>query len=368
MFDGSTGGNPPNPLGKKKEPPKDNKEWHHQQELILKNWGEVSACYRYMHYKSYQKFKAMSMRFTLPIIIISTVTGTANFAQETFPDEWRGYVPLCIGALNLFAAILTTVLQFLKANELLESHRVSSISYGKLARDITLELSLPIKERNYGGGVMVEKSRSEYDRLIEQSPPVPKDVLKKFDRKFPVSKQKAGEAFTRPEILSINVIKPFDSAKEQQLTTGVASIFKSKLANQKRNMVQEKVKEIQENKRKERIADVSTKAAVIAAQENTDAVTSSTIASRNSVIEEIEALKGRSIVSALKKISPKVTAVPPNTNDETEEAILKDSIEKITEQPTEKIEVVINEPPPEDEEDDGDDGEEEERDEGVGKL
>ena len=63
--------------------------------------------------------------------------------------------------------------------------------------------------------------------------------------------------------------------------------------------------------------------------------------------------------------------------------LLKDSIEKITEQPTEKIEVVINEPPPEDEEstkitgeerdegddgDDGDDGEEEERDEGVGKL
>ena len=128
------------------------------------------------------------MRFTLPIIVISTITGTANFAQETFPDAWRTYVPLCIGALNLFAAILTTVLQFLKANELLESHRVSSISYGKLSRDITLELSLPIAERNYAGSVMVDKSRSEYPYQLFQmmNPPNVFPPSMKLSKRKPV--------------------------------------------------------------------------------------------------------------------------------------------------------------------------------------
>lgn len=206
------------PPGKKQEP----KKWHSQQELILKSWGESSSCYRYLHFKAYLKFKSSSMKFTLPIIIISTITGTANFAQETFPDSIREYVPLGIGGLNLFAAILTTVLQFLKVNELLEAHRVASISYGKLARDIKLELSLPRSERHHHGDNMITRCSGEYDRLIEQSPPVPKDILSVFEKQF-----KNTDDFDKPEITTIVPIKLFDSVKEAALTKGVANVFKN---------------------------------------------------------------------------------------------------------------------------------------------
>lgn len=210
----------------KKDTPK-SKAWHIQQEKILKDWGESSSCYRYMHFKAYQKYKSTSMAFTLPIIIISTLTGTANFAQETFPEDWRSVVPLGIGGLNLIAAIMTTVLQFLKANELMEGHRVASISYGKLSRTIKLELALPIYERSLGGMDMIDRCRTEYDRLIEQSPPVPKDVLKKFDQKFPSDKEK----FTRPEISEIEEIELFDSVKETKAVANVASMFKKKMSD-----------------------------------------------------------------------------------------------------------------------------------------
>ena len=206
---------------------KKERSWHLQQEKILKDWGEASSCYRYMHFMAYQKFKSTSMSFTLPIIIISTFTGTANFAQETFPVSWQQYVPLGIGGLNLLAAILTTVLQFLKANELMEAHRVASISYGKLSRYIKLEMALPIYERGHDGHDMVERCKTEYDRLIEQSPPIPKDVLKKFDKKFPADQEK----FTRPEISEIDEIELFDSIKENNALGNVASMFKKKLSS-----------------------------------------------------------------------------------------------------------------------------------------
>ena len=206
------------PPGKKQEP----KKWHSQQEMILKSWGESSSCYRYLHFKAYLKFKTSSMKYTLPIIIISTITGTANFAQETFPDSIREYVPLGIGGLNLFAAILTTVLQFLKVNELMEAHRVASISYGKLARDIKLELSLPRSERHHHGDNMITRCSGEYDRLIEQSPPVPKEILKFFEKQF-----KNSSDFEKPEITTITPITLFDSVKEAALTKGVASVFKN---------------------------------------------------------------------------------------------------------------------------------------------
>jgi hypothetical protein len=174
--------------GKKKKTPR---VWHEQHEKILKDWGEACSCYRLMHFKAYQINKVWSMGFTLPVIIISTITGTANFAQSTFPSSWAIYVPSVIGAFNLFAAIMTTVAQFLKVTELMESHRVTSIQYGKLARKIRLELALPRLDRAQHGDNMVEICRAEYDRLIEQSPPVSKEVILKFEKQYPPTKVSA---------------------------------------------------------------------------------------------------------------------------------------------------------------------------------
>lgn len=130
---------------------KEKKLWHPQQEKILKTWGEASACYRYMNNQAFLMYKKSSMRYTLPIIVISTVTGTANFAQSTFPNGMRPLVPLAIGSMNIITAIMTTVMQFLKINELMEGHRAASIQYGKLSRTIRLELSLPLEERSQTG-------------------------------------------------------------------------------------------------------------------------------------------------------------------------------------------------------------------------
>lgn len=198
------------------------KVWHKQQEHILKNWGEMCACYRYLHYRSYQKFKKQSMAFTIPIIIISTITGTANFAQETFPHSMRAYVPAGIGTLNLIAAIMTTIAQFLKVSELMESHRVCSVHYGKLSRNIRLELTLPLQERTHDGSNMIEICRSEFDRLIEQSPPIPGDVLRKFEKKM----DEDGGTYTTPEILGVHSIIPYNGHREIELMKKTVEKFK----------------------------------------------------------------------------------------------------------------------------------------------
>lgn len=204
--------------------------WHKQQEEVLRKWGETAACYRWLHYKSYQKFKKLSFRFSLPIIIISTVTGTASFAHETFPPGWRDYVPLVIGAFNLFGGILSTIQQFMKVNELLESHRVSSIQYGKLSRLIRLELSLPVADRTYGGKDMLEMCKLEYDRLIEQSPPIQGDILRIFENEFPEknSELETHLSFHRPEILHIHPIEPFDSVEENNVISNVVEHMKKR--------------------------------------------------------------------------------------------------------------------------------------------
>ena len=190
------------------------KIWHPQQEKILKAWGEAAACYRYMHYQAYCSYKNLSMKFTIPLIIVSTVTGTANFAQETFPPSVQPFVPSAIGGLNLITAIATTIMQFLKINELMEGHRVASVQYGKVSRTIRLELTLPLSERTQNGTNMIENMRTEYDRLIEQSPNVPKKTLESFEREFPDD-----NAFFKPEIMHIQPIQPFKAIEENKVIT-----------------------------------------------------------------------------------------------------------------------------------------------------
>uniref|UniRef100_A0A6C0JX54 SMODS and SLOG-associating 2TM effector domain-containing protein n=1 Tax=viral metagenome TaxID=1070528 RepID=A0A6C0JX54_9ZZZZ len=184
------------------------KLWYPQQEKILKTWGEASACYRYMNYRAFNKFKKLSMRFTLPVIVLSTITGTANFAQEQFPASIRPIVPSIIGGMNLIAGLIATIMQFLKINELMESHRVASMQYGKLSRTIRLELTLPLDERAMDGRDMIEQCRAEYDRLIEQSPPVPSDILIDFEKEFGKSN------IFKPEIMHIQPIDPYQAITE----------------------------------------------------------------------------------------------------------------------------------------------------------
>ena len=180
--------------------PKTIPKWHSQQELILKKWSEIGSSYRYLHDKSFTKYNTQNLRLALPVIIISTITGTANFAQSSFPASWVNYVPLAIGFLNLTAGLITTIAQFLRVSELLEGHRAASIAYSKFSRNISVELSLPVDQRTSDGFDFIVLCRQELDRLIEQSPNIPNTIVKLFANRFKDS------AFFKPDILDIRPV------------------------------------------------------------------------------------------------------------------------------------------------------------------
>jgi hypothetical protein len=186
------------------------KAWHSQQEAILKRWSEIGSSYRFMHDRAFSKYSRQNFRFALPVIIISTITGTANFAQGSFPEAWRDFVPLFIGFLNLSAGLITTIAQFLRVSELLEGHRAASIAYSKFSRNISVELSLPREDRSTGGTEFVNTCRNELDRLIEQSPNIPIEIVNEFGTKF------KDTTFMKPEILNITDVEVYhDDRKEK---------------------------------------------------------------------------------------------------------------------------------------------------------
>lgn len=168
--------------------------WKEEEETILKDWADKAQCYEWMHLKAHEKYKSRKTWFTIPVIVISTITGTANFAQERFGKDMVQYVVMVIGTLNLIAAIITTIYQFLKISELNESYRMAALSWGKYYRSIKTELlKHPLDRKNHE--IIFKYASEEYDRLIELSPLIPKYIIQQFNTKF-----KNDITFTKPEI------------------------------------------------------------------------------------------------------------------------------------------------------------------------
>ena len=199
------------------------KSWNDQHENILRQWGEASACYRFMNHRAYLMYKTLSMRFTLPVIVLSTVTGTANFAQSSFPESIQGGVPAVIGGMNLIAGLIATIMQFLKINELMENHRTAALAYGLLSRNIRLILALPREERKKDGLKFVEECKGEYDRLIEQSPCVPIRIIQDFEANYPDDETD----FVKPEILDVRPIHILSAITEDTPFSKVGKFFQS---------------------------------------------------------------------------------------------------------------------------------------------
>ena len=229
------------PINEDKINPEDMKRsWHAQQEDILKEWSEQAGCYRWMHERAYQVYKKQNMRFSIPVIVISTITGTANFAQSGFPESIKGWAPLIIGTLNLAAGLITTIAQFLRVSELLEGHRAASIAYSKLSRNIAVELSLPSDERSMPGIDYIKQCRSDIDRLIEQSPPIPPDILNTFDKN--ILQDPSGEKevlFSVPPILKLEPVNVFRTEIDEEQRIKKAMEMKEIARKQKERLIKE---------------------------------------------------------------------------------------------------------------------------------
>jgi hypothetical protein len=175
-------------------------EWTQEHEQLLIEWGDKAMCYRWLHSKSNAMYSNLNTWYTIPVIIISTLTGTANFAQERVPLGFQNYFVMIVGGFNILAGIITTIQQFLKITQLNEAHRVSSIAWDKFYRNIKVEVAKHPQER-MEVKQMVKLCKEEFDRLMETCPSIPEKIIQEFKLAFKESE--TFKSVVKPEICDI---------------------------------------------------------------------------------------------------------------------------------------------------------------------
>lgn len=173
-------------------------EWFDEHENLLKEWAEKARCYAWMHHKTSMEYSLLNHYLTVPLIIFSSISASANLTLVGNKDHsyiYNTILPLTIGSFSIITAVLSALTKYIKSAELSEKHMSYYRNFNKLVRNICLELSLPPDQRK-PPFEMCNVFRHEFDGLMNEAPNIPEHVIILFNKTFPRKKNK-------PEITSV---------------------------------------------------------------------------------------------------------------------------------------------------------------------
>eukprot|EP01044_Picomonas_judraskeda_P006270 COSAG03_NODE_619_length_6676_cov_2.320663_4_plen_231_part_00 len=203
-------------------------EWSSEIESLLSEFGEIALCYSWLHSYSTRKYKAKYHRMSIPIIVLSTLTGTANFADSYVPNGFKQGFSACVGGLNIFCGILGTLMSFLKYAEIYEAHRIAALAWSSLGRSIQIELALK-DERRKNCRDFLKVSRATYDSLLESSPTLDQDVIQIFNKRF----NKEYPNVSKPIVCNgLREIKVYDPSEHLKRDVSVGTVEQDEQAQQ----------------------------------------------------------------------------------------------------------------------------------------
>jgi hypothetical protein len=235
--------------------------WTKEQERLMSEWSDIAMCYRWLHDRAEKYYNSKSKWINLPVIILSTLGGTANFGIQSIfnTDSQKQLASFAIGTISLVAGILTTVGNYLRYAQLEESNRIASIAWGKFQRLIAVEISLHPNER-IDSLDFLKICRADLDRLIEQSPPIHSDAIKLFEKRFGHITD-----LKKPDICgALEHTRAFESSEERLKHVAVDAALLLKQRKKTLNellspQIQERIKEQVDSRIQEAIQDHKTK-------------------------------------------------------------------------------------------------------------
>jgi hypothetical protein len=163
--------------------------WDETQQRFMKQMIDRAKCYIWLYDRSFRLYKTLWLVYMIPVLVITTFSGVANLGQLGFSDpnleqtkQARIIYPIVLGILNIFAAILTSLMQFFKIAEQKECHRRAGKDWQLFSTDLEIiyfaHFDLTVRNRKF------EKMLNRYKQLLERSPSIPKIYLYQLNQQY----------------------------------------------------------------------------------------------------------------------------------------------------------------------------------------
>lgn len=158
-----------------------------EKNAMLHEWRNMAKNYSWLHQQCHHHFQKMNMYIMVPIILLSTTSGAINFTQVSnnrCHEHDIDVLSLVLGTMGLIAAGLSTVYNFMRIGERIESHSSTASDFEKLARDISVQTLLSnTADKTYANlGEFIKECNDRFNRLVEMAPVIPDRVYGTFEK------------------------------------------------------------------------------------------------------------------------------------------------------------------------------------------
>jgi hypothetical protein len=149
-------------------------------EDVLKYYAEEAEIMYMVHNRNFLYYQKQGHYYTIPVIIMSTVSGVLSFNGDIQGSSIGQYT---IGAINIVCGIITTIYKFLSYSNYENQHRLLAIEYLHLYEDIRSVLS-KAPEQRVNAIEYVERVEAKRQELYDNFSTIQNRVRIEFKHRF----------------------------------------------------------------------------------------------------------------------------------------------------------------------------------------
>lgn len=179
--------------------------WTDPLEELVASEGERCRGYAWINQKAESYYSARANAIAIPVIVLSTLAGTASVGSTSLFAGQTELSSIVIGLVSITTGILQTISSYFSWARKAESHRIAYLQYSKLFSIIRVEMNLPRSERQ-APDILLKQIRDGMERLAETTPSPPQNILNEFNIHF----KNEDKSISRPvETNGLQKITPF---------------------------------------------------------------------------------------------------------------------------------------------------------------
>jgi hypothetical protein len=169
--------------------------WNHSVERLLAKYCDEAQTREALHRRSYYRFKKLTTCFNLPVIILSCLSGSLQFASKEYPAV---DIVTVTASLSIVTAIISAVSSYLKLGEATAAHEQSANAWLLFHNELKHQLLLS-RDKRQDADEFIQTCKTQYDRLFELSPICSSTMINEVKKKI---KHSASGQFETPSYLN----------------------------------------------------------------------------------------------------------------------------------------------------------------------
>ncbi len=142
--------------------------WDDSVERLLQKYCDEAQTREALHRRSYYSYKKLTTCFSLPIIVLSALSGSFQFLSKGYPSIEQ-YIVTATASVSILTSIVSAVAAYLKLGESKSKHEQSANAWLLFHNELKHQLSLR-RDKRQDAAEFLQTAKTSYDRLFELSP------------------------------------------------------------------------------------------------------------------------------------------------------------------------------------------------------